>query len=295
MDDARVEAGQLRVAAAEQRVGEEPVVQRVVRPRRRPGLGVAVAEHPHRRVVVGDRHRAGGAGPQRGDREPVPEQLVVGDREGVEEQHPAGGVHSHAVAEAHVDERLVEGDPEPDPVAEAGGGQVGVLGEPGGGVAVQPAAGVFEGLRQVPVVEGGHRVDAGGQQLVDQPVVEVQAGRVGRAGAGGLHPGPGDREPVRGDAQPGQQRDVLGVPVVVVAGHLAGAAVADPRRGSARRCPRWTDRGRRPRWRPRSGGPMWRHPSGSRWGTGASVRSTCALPVNVKRARDFRALSMNAP
>ena len=43
-----------------------------------------------------------------------------------------------------------------------------------------------------------------------------------------LDPRPRDREPVRVHAQAAHQRDVLGVPVVVVAGDVAGVAVDDP-------------------------------------------------------------------
>jgi hypothetical protein len=42
---------------------------------------------------------------------------------------------------------------------------------------------VLEGLGQVPVVQGGERLDAGRPQRVHQPVVEVQALGVGGAGA----------------------------------------------------------------------------------------------------------------
>lgn len=43
----------------------------------------------------------------------------MGDREGVEEQLPAGGVDAQGVAEQGVLGGLVEGDPLADPVAEA--------------------------------------------------------------------------------------------------------------------------------------------------------------------------------
>ena len=86
---------------------------------------------------------------------------------------------------------------------------------------------VLERLRQVPVVQRGHRGDAAGQQRIGQPLVEVQAGRVGRAPAGGLDARPGEGEPVAADAEPGHQLDVLAPPVVVVVGHVGGLVVAD--------------------------------------------------------------------
>ena len=61
---------------------------------------------------------------------------------------------------------------------------------------VEPAAVVLERLRQVPVVERDHRLDAGREQLVDEPVVEREPLGVGPALAGRLDPRPRDREAV---------------------------------------------------------------------------------------------------
>ena len=71
--------------------------------------------------------------------------------------------------------RLVQRDPLRHPVAEPLAGGRAVLGEPFRRGPVHPAAAVLQGQRRVPVVERGHGGDAGGEQLVDQPVVEVQA------------------------------------------------------------------------------------------------------------------------
>ena len=151
---------------------------------------------------------------------------------------PAGRVHARAVAEERRAPRLVQRGPVAAPGRRARRAtSVGVVGEPGGGVPGRPAAGVLERLRQVPVVERQPRLDAVGQQLVDQPAVEVEPGRVGRPGAAGLHPGPGDREPVRLQAQLGHQRDVVAVAVVVVARHVAGVPADDPARGVAEGVP----------------------------------------------------------
>ncbi len=152
--------------------------------------------------------------------------MVCGGQ-GVEQVHPAGGVQAEAVAVEGVYERLVQGDPQPDPVAERGGDGVGVPGEVRGGVPVVPAAVVLYRLWQVPVVQRGDRVDAPGQQGVHEPVVEGDPGRVGRAGTGGVDAWPGDGEPVRGDAQSRHQIHVGVDPVVVVAGDVAGSAVGD--------------------------------------------------------------------
>jgi hypothetical protein len=134
------------------------------------------------------------------------------------------------VAEQGDDVGLVDRDPVGDAVGQRGADDVGVVGEALDGVAVEPAAVVLEALREVPVVERGHRLDAGLEQPVDEPVVEREPLRVDLARAGRLDPRPGDREPVAAHAEPLHQRDVLGPAVVVVAGLRPAAAVLDPAR-----------------------------------------------------------------
>jgi hypothetical protein len=118
-----------------------------------------------------------------------------------------------------------------DAVAEALGDDRGVVGEREGRVALRPAAPVLERLRQVPVVEGDGRGDAGLQQTVDQLVVEGQALGVHRAVAVRDDARPGDRQAVGVDAQPAHQGDVLAPAVVVVAGHVAVVAAGGLPRG----------------------------------------------------------------
>jgi hypothetical protein len=149
----------------------------------------------------------------------VGQQLVVGHRQRVEEELLAGRVRAQRVAQQGVFRRLVEGDPFADAVTEAGGHEGGVLGEPLGRVPVQPV----EGHREIPVEEGRHGPYARRAQFVDQAVVEVEA-------AGGVHPRPGDREAVRVHAEVAKECDVLGVAVVVVAGHGGRRAVLHPAR-----------------------------------------------------------------
>lgn len=84
--------------------------------------------------------------------ETVGEELVVGHRQGVEQEPLAGGVRAERVPQQGVLGGLVEGDPLLDAVAEASGDDRGVLGEPLGGVPVHPV----QLRRQVPVEEGRH-------------------------------------------------------------------------------------------------------------------------------------------
>ena len=65
------------------------------------------------------------------------------------------------------------------------------------------------------------------EQLVDEPVVEVESLAVERSGAVRLDPRPGEGEAVGVDAEGAHQLDVLGGAVVVVAGDGGGVAVLD--------------------------------------------------------------------
>jgi hypothetical protein len=96
------------------------------------------------------------------------------------------------VAELHEGGELVDGEEVPHPIAKLPGHIAGVVAEGLGGVAGLPAAVlVLEGLGEVPVVQGGERLDAVGEQLIDQARVEIQALGVGGAGALGEDARPG--------------------------------------------------------------------------------------------------------
>ena len=148
------------VAAAEDGVEEEPVVQGVDAPR---GVhvdgvvGVAgvghgeVEAHPETYVVA--------AAPQLVGHHSVAEEEVVGRDEPGHALLPARRVVARGVAEERGAERLVEGRPRGHPVAQDVVHREGVLDEAVGGVAVGPAARVLEDLRQVPVVERQPRRD----------------------------------------------------------------------------------------------------------------------------------------
>jgi len=77
------------------------------------------------------------------------------------------------------------------------------------------------------VVERGEGLDAVGQQLVHEAVVEVESLRVGRAASIGKHPRPCDRESVCLDAERFHELDVALVAMVVVVGDITGGVVGD--------------------------------------------------------------------
>ena len=97
---------------------------------------------------------------------------------------PPGSVRADAVAMVRGDPRFIDGRDAPDPVAEPLRHDRGVIGERQGGGTGRPAARILERLGQIPVVQRHERRDPVPEQLVDEPVVEVEARLVHGAGPG---------------------------------------------------------------------------------------------------------------
>ncbi len=213
----------LRVGAVQDRAVEDPARQVVDLPRSRQVLG-ALRQRPHDGGVEADRHRVAGRHhrAQRHRAQAVRQVQVVRGAQRGRRVGAAGGVHTGGVAQEGGAPRLVQRDPLLHPVAERLADDLRVLGEAVGRLPLGPAARVLQLLRQVPVVEGDGGLDPGGQQLVHQAAVEVQAALDGGAAAGRLHPGPGDGEAVGAEAQVLHQRHVVAVAVVVVDSDVTG-------------------------------------------------------------------------
>ena len=75
------------------------------------------------------------------------------------------------------------------------------------------------------MIQAQPRFDAGGQQFVDQPVVEGEARFICGSSPLRQHARPGNREPIGLNAQPFHQGDILPVTMVVVARDIAGVVV----------------------------------------------------------------------
>ena len=133
-----------------------------------------------------------------------------------------------AVPEHRDAPRFVERQPVRHAIAEPIGQDARVLGESADDLAVRPAAGVLERLRQVPVEERQPRHDLPLEQPVDEPVVEFQPLRVGRPAARRLDARPRDAEPIRPEAHRLHEVEIIGQAVVVVAGDVAVRAIGDP-------------------------------------------------------------------
>ena len=255
------------IAAAEDRVEEEPVVQRVDAPR---GVdvdrvvGVAgvghgeVEAHPETYVVA--------AAPQLVGHHPVAEEEVVGRDEPGHAVLPARRVVARGVAEERGAERLVEGRPRGHPVAQDVVHREGVVDEAVGGVAVGPAARVLE------------RPGAGPSGRAS--ATARCRGRAARRRAGRrtpVRPRWPDRRPGAPAATPPRsgttwRRGRRGGPRRPASG---GSGRRRPRRcprparrrGSGRRCPRWRACVRPRRRPPRSGRTRWPCPTRSRTGS----------------------------
>ena len=116
---------------------------------------------------------------------------------------------------------FVHGHPMPHPVSQAADDGLGIDGEGIGGAAGHPAALVLQGLGQIPVVQGDVGLDAGLEQGVGEPIVEVQTGLVDGAPARGDNPGPGGAEAVGLGPQLLHETDILGIAVVMITGDIA--------------------------------------------------------------------------
>ncbi len=162
---------------------------------------------------------------------------MVRRRDRVTRALAAGRVLARPVSEPRDNPWLVLRDPARNPVAQARGDDLDVLGERLDRLADRPAAAVLERLRQVPVVERRERLDPVLEELVDQVVVEVQSRRVHATAPVRDDARPGDREPVRVEPELAHQAHVFRVAVVGVARDPAVIAVRDRSRSGRKPVP----------------------------------------------------------
>jgi hypothetical protein len=136
-------------------------------------------------------------------------------------------VHAGAVPQFHEGRELVDGEEALYPVAELFGDIARVIGKRLGGVARLPSAAILQRLRQVPVIERRERLDAIAEELVEEPIVEVETLRIRRAGPLREYPRPGDREPVCCGGERLHRLHVLPVAVIMIIGDIAVVLVPD--------------------------------------------------------------------
>ena len=111
--------------------------------------------------------------------EGVRDQQMMGGRERCVRFGPPGRVRADAIPVVGHDVGLVQRREVADPVTQPAGDERRELAERIGRRADGPAARVLQRLGKIPVVQRDEGVDAAGEELVDEAVVEVEARFVG--------------------------------------------------------------------------------------------------------------------
>ena len=151
----------------------------------------------------------------------------MGDSECLPQIGVARGELAEVVTEERGNPRLVVGSPLRHAITECAAHDVGVAHECVDGLAVGPSADVLESLWQFPVVERDVRNDALLEEFIDEAVVEGNTPRFDGPGPIRDDSGPCGGQVVCRDSRVGHERDVLGVPVVVVARDVPGFPIVN--------------------------------------------------------------------
>ena len=139
------------------------------------GLRTAVCGVARGKLQAGPDPACGLDAAKRRDRAAVSEVEVVNDRSRRSHVAFAGRHPAVLVTLLGNNLRLVDGQPSANSITQRLEEHRRVVGEPLGTISVLPSASILQGLRQVPVIKGGHGRDAPGEQPFDQPVIELEA------------------------------------------------------------------------------------------------------------------------
>ena len=219
----------LGIVTKEYRVEELPVHVRVGAPGRS-DVGGMVRGGIFRFEVHDQARLAATFGPNRLHSGAVGPEQVVARQRGFGSALVAGGMDTVQVPGIGHDPRLIERGPHGHPVAQRVHHDAGVVGEPAGDIAIEPATRVVESGRQVPVVECDGRCDAELQQAIHQLIVKRESSLVDEPPSGRQDAAPRYAEPVGSEAQFAHQEEIVGEAPVVITGHVAGIAVGNPAR-----------------------------------------------------------------
>jgi hypothetical protein len=117
---------------------------------------------------------------------------------GVDEPDVAArrSMHGPGIAEKREDPGFVENAPMRDAVPEGADGDVNVISEARGEIAMGPATSLFQFLGEIPMIEGAEWADFGFEERIGEMLVVVEAFRIGCAAAIGLDARPGNGETV---------------------------------------------------------------------------------------------------
>src|ERR1700739_3191146 len=156
------------------------------------------------------------------------EGLALGEIHNVGGTHRCGKIrarrsmHAAAIAQKSKNPRFVEDAPVGNAIAQGAGDDLTIIREPSNQVAVGPSPHIFQGLRQIPVIQGGKRPDIGFVERVGDAFVIVQSLWIGLAGTVCLNARPGNGEAITLDVEFLGDLDVFLVAVVGVTGNVAG-------------------------------------------------------------------------
>ncbi len=153
---------------------------------------------------------------------PVGAQKIVGRDRRLEQIRVAGGEHAGEITSIGDDPGLIERGPHLDAISQRLEHRDGVVAEPAGNVAIEPAAAIVERFGQIPMVERNVRLDSLLEQRVDEARVEIDALPVDDSFAVGINPPPRHAEPIGVEAELRHERDIFLVAPIVVAGDISG-------------------------------------------------------------------------
>ena len=138
-----------------------------------------------------------------------------------------GRVRSEQISQCGENPGLVEDHPRLHAIAQRAHHDVGIVGETLRGIAVRPAARIFERLRQIPVIEGREWPNLRFQETVDETAVKIKSLRIRSPRSCSLNPRPRDREAIALHAQAAHDIQVFAIAMVVIAGNVPIVAVLD--------------------------------------------------------------------
>ena len=113
------------------------------------------------------------------------------------------------------------------PVAKMTDYKVGIIGEPAGYIAVLPAAVISVALRQVPVIERRKGLQTALEHRIEKPIIEGQPVSVHFFVRLRQKAWPGKGKTIGTEAAIGDEVEILGITVVMIAGHGAVTAVGN--------------------------------------------------------------------
>src|SRR5258708_5048185 len=136
-------------------------------------------------------------------------------------------MYAFQIAQVSESGGLIEQHPVGDAVAKRPSHELHIVREAASGIAIGPAPGIFESLRQIPMIKRDEGSNSCLLQGIDQPAVVVHAFSISRAGTRWLNARPGNREAIAVQVHRTHQSDVFFPAVKRIASHVAAVTILD--------------------------------------------------------------------